>query len=158
MFTDAWARKEVRSGARATSLKQDIAKYEKQSQQLLERVIEATNTSVIAAYERKIADLELKKKVAAEKLERTGASVQSFETMFEHAFRFLANPCKLWETGHVHVKRMVLRLAFSERIAYKKDEGFRTPHLSLPFKLLGDMSMAEKEMVPRRGIEPLFPA
>ncbi len=114
----------------------------------MERIIVATNTSVIAAYEAKIAKLELEKKVTAEKLEQSAFAQGSFETTFEHACNFLASPCKLWDSGQTHLKRIVLRLAFCGRIAYQKDEGFRTPKLSIPFKLLGDLSMTEKEMVP----------
>ena len=53
MFTKAWGLKEARSATRALALKQDIAKFEKQIQQFLERIVEASNTSVIAAYEKK---------------------------------------------------------------------------------------------------------
>ena len=148
MFKRAWDNRATRADEQAITLKQDIVRFDKQVETLLERIVVATNTSVIAAYEAKIARLELQKKVALEKLELSAHSQQSFETKFEHACNFLASPCKLWESGQLHFKRMGLRLAFSEHISYKKDEGFRTPNLFMPFKMLEDMSMTGKEMVP----------
>ncbi len=44
-------------------------------------------------------------------------------------------------------QRMVLRLAFSERIAYCRKEGYRTPKTSLLFKALRDLSFDESQMV-----------
>jgi hypothetical protein len=151
MIKRDWDNRATRTYEQAITLKQDIVRFDKQVEQLLERIVVATNTSVIAAYEAKIAKLELEKKVAAEKLEQSAYAQGSFETTFEHACDFLASPCKLWDSGQAHLKRMVLRLAFSGRIAYRKDEGFRTPELSIPFKMLGDFSMNEKEMVRLEG-------
>jgi len=148
MFKRAWDNKAKRADEQALILMQDIARFDKQVEQLLERIVLATNTSVIAAYEAKIAKLEMEKKIAAEKMVQSGQAQQSFEIMFEHACNFLASPCILWDSGQAHLKRIVLRLAFCGRIAYQKDEGFRTPKLSMPFKMLGDFSMNEKEMVP----------
>ena len=95
MFKRVWNRRSSRCDEQAVTLKQDIVWFDKQVEQLLERIIVATNTSVIAAYEAKIAKIELEKKVALEKLELSAHSQQSFETTFEHACNFLASPCKL---------------------------------------------------------------
>jgi hypothetical protein len=33
----------------------------------------------------------------------------------------------------------VLKLAFGDRLSYVRNEGFRTPDLALPFKVLADL-------------------
>ncbi len=60
----------------------------------------------------------------------------SFEEKLEPALQFLANPWKLWQTGQITLQRTVLRLAFTERLAYHQIGGARTPKISLPFKAL----------------------
>ena len=52
---------------------------------------------------------------------------------------FPANPWKLWETGNITLRRMALKLAFSDRIAYCRNKGARTVKIALPFKALGSM-------------------
>ncbi len=154
MFKQAWGQRQAQAGDTALRLKRDIAKLETQTEQLLDRIVDANNESVITAYEARIAKLELEKAIKHEKLENSTVTPHSFETMFEHASKFLASPCKLWDSGHVHLKKLVLRLAFVERIPYDRNTGFRTPKLSLPFKMLGDFDMTENKMVRVGGLEP----
>ncbi len=89
----------------------------------------------------------------SEKLQIKAPSTDRYDDFIEHALQFLANPWNLWETGQFTLKRMVLRLAFSERIAYCRNEGYRTPKTTLPFKVLGDLSGYEKDMVPAPRVE-----
>ena len=76
-------------------------------------------------------------------LAQPGAKHQSFEALLEHALRFLANPWKLWESGDITLRRMVLRLAFADRFEYHRIEGARTPQIALPFKALRGISGGE---------------
>ena len=78
------------------------------------------NPRVIQAYEGKIADLEHSRLRLREQMANRAAPNGSFEEKLEPALQFLANPWKLWETGQSTLQRVVLRLAFSERIADRK--------------------------------------
>lgn len=80
--------------------------------------------------------LERKKLLAEEKLETSGKPIKSFRELFELAMRFLSNPYKIWENGNFTMRRMVLRMAFVERITYCPDKGVRTPKIALPFNAL----------------------
>jgi len=71
---------------------------------------------------------------------------------------FLANPWNIWRSGSYTLKQTVLRLAFSERIAYCRKEGYRTPKTTLPFKVLGDLSLYKSQMVHPTGFEPVTSA
>ncbi len=51
--------------------------------------------------------------------------------------QFLASPWKLWESGQITLRRMVLKLAFIDRITYYRNQGARTTKIALPFKALG---------------------
>ena len=49
----------------------------------------------------------------------------------------------------------MLKLEFAEKRSYAPGEGYRTAQISMPFKVLGDLKMDKKEMVPGTGIEPV---
>ena len=89
-----------------------------------------------------------------EKLGNCGKPLASFGETYRTAFDFLANPCKLWHSPRLEDRRAVLKLVFADKLAYVKNEGYRTAQISMPFKLLGDMRASKKEMVPRDGVEP----
>ena len=152
MFKHAWDLRlaQVRQGKEA--LKTDIRNVDLQIDQILDRITESNNLSVINAYEKKIEKLDHQKLVLAEKLQKTGKPKHTFEQMFEHSLQFLANPCKLWDSGDLALRKIVLRLGFSERIPYDRKTKSLNPKKSLPFNILGDLDMQKRKMV---GVERL---
>ncbi|MEM8579696.1 MAG: hypothetical protein AAGF50_00675 [Pseudomonadota bacterium] len=138
MFKDAWDQRSKQAIEIAGGLKRELKKIENQIDNLLDRIVETENASVIAAYEKRIAALETSKLLTAEKLETAGKPVHPFEEMFEHALNFLSNPWNIWETGRTDLRRTVLRLIFAEKITYARNGGLRTPKTTLPFKALED--------------------
>ncbi|MEM7721511.1 MAG: hypothetical protein AAF376_03985 [Pseudomonadota bacterium] len=109
------------------------------------------------AYENKIDTLEREKLLIAEKVANWGAERHTRSGLFEPAMAFLANPWKVWVSGKLELQRLVLKLAFTEPLAYRRGEGFRTPILSLPFKALGQISTAKMEVARWGGFEPPTP-
>ncbi len=107
---------------------------------LLTRIVESTNATVIGIYEAKIGSLEKSRRILAEQLANQAEPKGSFDEKPKPVLTFLANPWKLWETGHTTLRRIVLKLAFAERIQYDRKEGARTPQISLPFKALGGIT------------------
>ena len=57
----------------------------------------------------------------------------------------------------MHLRKIVLRLAFAEQIAYRKNEGFRTPQVSVPFKFF-DNILGNCEMAHLTGFDPVTSA
>ena len=109
---------------------------------------------MIAAYETRIKSLEDRKIVLAEKIATTGRPVRSFDETLRTAFDFLASPWNLWSSERLEDKRTVLKLAFADRLAYVRNEGFRTPNFSLPFKTLDNFEQHEMRVARPAGIEP----
>ncbi len=136
MFRDAWDQRIAQASEIKKSLKRQLANTEKQIDQLLDRVVESSSSKVIRAYETKIEKLERQKLIAAEKLENAGQPRHTFAELFEPAMAFLSSPWKIWDSGRLDMKRLVLRLAFAERLPYYRNQGFRTPEMTLPFKAL----------------------
>lgn len=155
MFKIAWEQRSVQAKDIASSLKKEIAKTEKQIDQLLDRIVESESQTVITAYESKIAKFEKQKLLSAEKLVDLAKLKHTFDEMFELAFNFLSNPWNLWASGQIMLRKTVLRLAFAERLAYHRDTGLRTPQVTEPFKFLGEI-MSKNEMAHREGLHQSF--
>jgi hypothetical protein len=119
------------------------ADLERQVEGLLDRLVSAANPAVIAAYEKRIAQMEQEKLVLAEKAASIDVPPLPFEKMFELAMRFLEKPRKLWESGRSELQRLVLRLTFPAPLPYCRETGFRTPELSIPFRALGGFCSEE---------------
>jgi site-specific DNA recombinase len=92
--------------------------------------------------------------VKLDKLERCGRPVTDFHTSVRTALTLLASPCKLWDSGRLEYRRAILRLAFTDRLAFTRKEGFRTASFAFPFRVLRTISGAEKVMAERVGFEP----
>ena len=153
MFKALWHYQSQRSATVAETLKIELRKIDKQIDTMMDRVVEAESSAVITAYEKRIKKLEERKVELNEKTNKTGGSHRPFEEMFELAMGFLANPVKLWHSERLEDKRTVLKLTFGERLAYLRNEGFRTPKTTLSFKVLGDICSGKNEMAHRGRFE-----
>lgn len=153
MFRHAWDIRLAQAKHTATALKAEVTKLDRQIEQLLDRIVDATSTASISAYERRIAKLEKDKLLVSEKLVRKPDPQRPFEEMFELACDFLSSPWNIWKNGDTTEKRTVLKLAFAERPAYDRKRGFRTPKTTLPFKLLGEITMGKCKMAERESVE-----
>jgi hypothetical protein len=111
------------------------------SEKLLERIVETDNPSVNSAYEKKIADLETRKLLIAEKLQNWSKPQYAFDKLFQRAMELLSSPWNLWQNGQLHDRRLVLRLAFAAPAPYRRGEGFSNVKTSLPFNVLSRLSM-----------------
>ena len=154
MFKTAWETRLAQAKEIAATLKSEVVRLDRQIEQLLDLVVNANSGTTIAAYERRIAKLEKEKLMAAEKLGQKPGPKRSFEEMFEHACAFLSSPSNIWKNPSAAAKKIVLKLAFTERLEYTRESGFRTPKTALPFKVLRDFLSSESRMAERKGFEP----
>jgi hypothetical protein len=157
MFREIWDGRLADAAQTAASVKAEVKRLEKQTDQFLSRIVETQNEAVIAAYEKRIAQLEQEKLVLLERASKAGAPQRGFEEMFELSMRFLASPWNIWEFGQIEMRRMVLRLAFAERLGYVRNQGFRTPLLSSPFNMLSACEGGKSGMARPAGFEPATP-
>jgi site-specific DNA recombinase len=157
MFIDLWNMRLAQADQVAKSLKTSMQQIDKQIEQLLDRIVEASNASVVAAYEKRISKLEQEKFLTQEHIENAGKPRHTQEELFELSFKFLSSPWNIWKNNDLAWKKTVLRLAFVEPISYSRNEGVRTPKIAMPFKALAEISCSEKEMAHRGGFEPPTP-
>lgn len=153
MFKNAWQQRKDQVKARLNAMQTEVQSVEKEINRMLDRIVDVSSTSVLRTFERKIESLEKQKVVLEDKLAQKPEETTLDEKFIEPALSFLANPWNLWASGHYAWKRMVLRLAFSERLAYHRYEGYRTPKTALPFKVLEDFRLGKSDLVRSRRLE-----
>ncbi len=154
MFGDVWnMRLSTARDAKAT-LSAQIADTEGQIESLLDRIVNAANPSVIAAYEARIEKLERQKIILAEQADKAIPPPGRMEEFIEHALAFLASPWDICENGSIALKRTVLKLALAEPLRYNRETGYRTTANTFPFKVLADFSTPKCGMVEGAGFEP----
>ncbi|MBA4226237.1 MAG: hypothetical protein C0456_06350 [Hyphomonas sp.] len=154
MFDHAWEVRRQNSVGRLDALRKQLKDTEQQIEQLIDRMVEAKSQIVANALEERIEKLSKDKLAIAEKLAQGAQPIRGKDQSLRTALTFLASPWKLWESDRIEHKRAVLKLAFTGRLEYVRNEGFRTAELSLPFMALGDFSAFGKEMVGDDGLEP----
>lgn len=148
MLSDAWNIQRRNAAQIARAIKQGIAKADSEVERLLERILSATSSTVVAAYEKRIDELEREKLLLRERGQNAGKPVRPFSEMFELAMGFLAKPSNLWKSERIEDRQTLIRLVFAGRLAYSRNEGFRTPQTSSIFKALeaakhGNFKMAD---------------
>ncbi len=158
MFRDAWDQRLTQSKDMAKAIRTKLSTIDRQIEGLLDRLVDAGSSSVVSAYEARVDKLEKEKRLLNEQLAESGKPQASFDEMFELAVLFLSSPWKIWNIGRFDLRRTVLRLAFADRVAYHRNEGLRTPELSLPFRALRSFESGKIEMAHPRGFEPLASA
>lgn len=142
MFRKAWDIRAAQVAHEAKTYGDQILEVDKQISTLLNRIVETESATVIRAYEQKIDTLEKEKIILQEKQSKQAAPARDFGAMLELSLHFLSSPWKLWESGDITLRRMLLKLVFTDRLAYCRETGPRTPQLSMPFKALGGAAYA----------------
>lgn len=65
----------------------------------------------------------------------------------ELTLRFLSSRWNIYKNGTHAVQQTVLRLAFAEPLRYCRNNGYVTIKTAFPFKVLGDLTGLNGEMV-----------
>ncbi len=132
---------------RAQGLIAQRNKLEKNKEQFLTRIVEADSASIINAYENKIRELEKQRIILGEQIRKSGEPQRPFKELYRTSMEFLGNPLKIWRSESFADKRLVLKLTFADKLTYVRNEGYRTPKTTLPFKVLGDVLSGESVLV-----------
>ena len=147
MLRAAWRENEKQMETNRQAVKDDLNRLDRKIVQFLGRIVETESPILIQTYEKQVQKLEEEKIVLNEKAALSGINIPSFDEILQTGFSILENPGILWDSEHLEDKRLLLRLAFSERLSYRRNKGFQTASLSLPFSLLEGLKAGDKRMV-----------
>ena len=153
MMKDAWALRMDQQGCAKRELQKRRTVIDKDIDKTLDKIVTSNNATVIAAFEKRVDDLQNERCLIEDKLSQGTASKVTLEDLFEPAREFLSNPWNLYKNGTYQMKRMVLKLAFKGPITYTRETGVRTAQLTVIFRFIEELSQ-KIEMVPPHGLEP----
>ncbi|MDJ0820609.1 MAG: hypothetical protein QNJ09_02215 [Paracoccaceae bacterium] len=106
LFRKAWDAHYGQAKDIRTAAARQIKAIENEPSTLLDRIMNATNTHVIAAYAAKLTGLERKKALMAEKRDAQSVPSGTIEEQLEPPLQFLSNPLKGWESvSFLHAER-----------------------------------------------------
>jgi site-specific DNA recombinase len=157
IFKDLWDKQAKAAASLSASLRKEARDLDRQIKLTVDRLVETDSPAVVAAYERRVAELEKSKLEYEEKAVTCVAPKRDHDETFRTALAFLASPWNLWESNRLEDKRAVLKLTFGGLLKYDRESGFRTPDLSLPFKMLGEIFSQNFEMARPKRFELLTP-
>jgi site-specific DNA recombinase len=101
------------------------------------KVLEVDSKVLIQAYEKKIDELTVQKLRLGSRIEVDTERLDQFDfgTALSKVFQFIKEPYQIWKTGHLGLKRAMLRIVFREPLVYSVKTGFGTATLSLPLEI-----------------------
>ncbi len=153
ILKDAWDERHGQIAKLRHDLQTQLIATERKAEQLMDRIVETDKLSLIPAYEAQIEKLNNKQLVIDEKIANLEEPIISFEDTCETALQFLSNPWKLWASGDLATQKLILKLVFEEKLAYCRNGGYRTPKISLPFKILEAINDNRYDLVRPRRLE-----
>ena len=151
---ELWEDRIAKTEERQAAMKAELALIECKFGQLMERIMGTESPALTQVYESQIVRLEEQKVSLTEKVQMCGRTLDLFDETFRTAITFLANPCKLWDSGDLEARRLLLRLAFTRKLPYCRKQGFRTAELAIPFRVLAAIERRKNQMVGAQGLEP----
>lgn len=147
MLRDAWNMRLSLALNEKEALQSQLDNINGQLDNMLDRIVEANNASVVSAYETRIEKLEREKLIIGEKIAKSVPPKGRLDDCIELSLKFLSSPWNIWKNGDFAMRQTVLRLAFAEPLRYSQNGVYETPNLSFPFKCLGGFSERKSEMV-----------
>ncbi len=152
MLKDAWDQRGDQAKQAKAEIRRQHNELDKQQDALVERMVETSNPKVMSALETKIAKLEEDKLLLTDKLSQNTKPKSTLSEIIELLRDFLSNPWNIYENGSLLVKKTILKTAFRAPLAYDRQNGYRTPQVSVIFDFLADFT-SKCEMVRSRRLE-----
>jgi len=152
MLKDAWDQRGDQAKQAKAEIRRQHKELDKQQDALVERIIETSNPKVMAALESKIAKLEGDKLLLTDKLSQNTKPKSTLTEIIELLRDFLSSPWNIYEKGSLEVRKTILKTAFKAPLAYDRQNGYRTPQVSVIFEFLADFT-SKCEMVRSRRLE-----
>ncbi len=154
MLGEAWKERQATTKRAVADIRSEITQIERKIEQLVERILAADSPALVAAYEKEVRKMEERRIALSERAKSGTRPTKTFDEAVRTAWDFLENPGKLWASGRLVDRRIVLQLTFGGRAPYDRYQGFRTAIPTLPFSILAGISAGDSGLVEPGGIEP----
>lgn len=152
MLKDAWDQRGDQAKQAKAEIKRQHKELDKQQDALVERMVEISNSKVMAALESKIAKLEEDKLLLTDKLAQNTKPKSPLSEIIELLREFLSSPWNIYEKRSLEVRKTILKTAFKAPLACDRQNGYRIPQVSVIFDFLEHFT-SKCEMVRSRRLE-----
>lgn len=154
LFMEAWSRR-MQIVSTATQQKEaGLASYQHEKSRLIELITRSSSEGVVVAYEARLNELATKESALLEKIREAKLKGQDFGTAMNAVVDLIGNPYAKWRNDNIEDKKLVLKLVFTDKLRYSRDNGFGTADYSLPIKVFEQLSTNNSQGVEMWGIEP----
>lgn len=154
VLEDVWCDKKREHTSLAVDLDRDCKRLDQEIAGFMARLLETSDREIREAYEEHIKTLRRKR----EMLNAQAIAVREVDTDYASALGtimdFISSPYNIWVNGDLEDKRLVLKLAFTHRLPYRRNEGFGTAAKSQPFTLIEGLDASKCKVVEGVGFEP----
>lgn len=154
IITDAWNNRVALEAQSEKMALKEIQELETRKNNLVKRLVNATNEDIIKTYES-----EIEKIIKKENEIRLGVSQkihtdENFGTATAIVLSILEKPALMWQSPNYKDKRLLLEMYFEEKITYDLKAGLGTASLAPLPKLLCMKEAFENHLVEMAGVEP----
>jgi DNA invertase Pin-like site-specific DNA recombinase len=146
-FLEEWDRQKLDVEAVRKERQRKLDEIQGQINGYLEAVGRCTSPIMLKKIEEGIEALDAKRLRLGGSLGRSKEREYDFEHALAQVLDFLKEPALMWRTGDLEIRRVVLRLVFSEPLVYDRESGFGTPTFSLPINVSCALNLENKDVV-----------
>jgi site-specific DNA recombinase len=151
---EVWNRKIQQLDLQVKVVEKELVQTREDISSLTTRLLKTENETLIGAYETQLIELAKREALLNEKFEHPQTEKVDFGTAAKKVFDFIESPYYEWVNGDIQRKRLVLKLVFSESLAYHKSMGFGTPKLVGALKVFEEITHSKSQDVEMGGVEP----
>ncbi|MEN9328655.1 MAG: hypothetical protein RI947_1463 [Candidatus Parcubacteria bacterium] len=154
IFIEAWEKNKTNYKQQSSRSTQELKELDIRTQNYFDRISKTKDDELIGLYEKEIKKLnEQKRKIHLDS--NTPLFSQSdFGTVVTVVLKTLEKPLQLWKSDDLQQKRNIIGMYFDDRVPYSHKEGFGTVDLSLPIRLISQLSDRKSASVEMPGFEP----
>ena len=144
-FLDEWERRQLDVETVRKERQRKLDEIQKQMDVYLDAVGRCQSPTMLKKIEEEVEALDAKRLRLGGRIGR--AKPYDFEHALALVIDFLKDPSQRWRTGDLALRRVVLRLLFSEPLVYDRETAFGTPSFSLPINLSCVLELDKMELV-----------
>ena len=134
--------------------KRKIIELENRIEKISEKYYNCQNNALSRKMENELWVLENEKELLLANVDKEFLSEVEFEKLLDQYIQIMKKPSSIWDLWSREAKQLLIRVLFWNKLYYKKNEGFQTPHKSLTYTISDHINGTDFRLGRSTGIEP----
>lgn len=154
VLNDVWTQHISSYQAKIIERKTNLELLDSEIENWTTRIGKTHDEELINYYENQLKDkLSKKNALEGEKFDRQ-YSAEELGTATRIVFKTLEDPVGMWQSPDGYVRRTIVLMYFEDKLYFDRENGFGTASLSIPIKLMQDLSTQKFPSVEMPGLSP----